>query len=138
MLLLLELAVFPISFVLSAQVDKFSYDEAEREIINNMEKLNSIVSETKMTADYVPGTVTVLHGSDLESRGFRTVAEAMTLVPGVELNTTATGIWKTVARGVSMSSSYGNFKILLNGFPLNKTFWIINCDNKDLDGKSHF
>ncbi len=124
MLLLLELAVFPLSSVLSAQADKYSDEEAERELINKLEKMNSIVSETKMNADFVPGTVTVFYGSDLESRGFRTVAEAMTLVPGVELNTDVTGIWKTLVRGVSSASSYGNFKVLLNGFPLNKVFWI--------------
>ncbi len=65
MLLLLELAIFPISSVLSAQTD----EEAEREFVKSLEKMNSIVSETKMNADYVPGTVTVLYGSDLESKG---------------------------------------------------------------------
>ncbi|MCP4346611.1 MAG: TonB-dependent receptor [Desulfobacterales bacterium] len=123
-LLLLELAVFPLSSVLSAQADKFSDDEAEREIINKLEKMNSMLSETKMNADYVPGTITVLHGSDLESRGFRTVGDAMTLVPGVELITNETGILETLVRGVNRSFSYGNFKTLLNGFPLNKSFWM--------------
>ncbi|MCP4110359.1 MAG: TonB-dependent receptor [Desulfobacteraceae bacterium] len=124
MLLLLELAVFPLSSVLSAEADKYSDEEAERELIKSLEKMNSIVSETKMNADYVPGTVTVLYGSDLESRGIRTVAEAMTLVPGVELNTESTGIWQTLVRGVNRTFSYGNFTILLNGFPLIKAFWI--------------
>ncbi|MCP4348137.1 MAG: TonB-dependent receptor [Desulfobacterales bacterium] len=129
MLLLLEMAVFPLPSVLSAQADKFSDEEAEREIINKLEKMNSMLSETKMNADFVPGTITVLHGSDLESRGFRTVGEAMTLVPGVELITNTTGIWETMTRGVNRSFSYGNFKTLLNGFPLNKVFWISPLPN---------
>ncbi|MCP4353741.1 MAG: TonB-dependent receptor plug domain-containing protein [Desulfobacterales bacterium] len=124
MLLLIELAVFPLSSVLSAQADKYSDEEAERELTESLKKMNSIVSETKMNADYVPGTVTVFYGSDLESRGIRTVAEAMTLVPGVELNTEGTGVWQTLVRGVNRTFSYGNFKILINGFPLNKVFWI--------------
>ncbi|MCP4353744.1 MAG: hypothetical protein GY795_50495 [Desulfobacterales bacterium] len=49
MLLLLELAIFPISSVLSAQTD----EEAERELTESLEKMNSIVSETKMNADFV-------------------------------------------------------------------------------------
>ncbi|MCP4352529.1 MAG: TonB-dependent receptor plug domain-containing protein [Desulfobacterales bacterium] len=124
MLLLLELAVFPLSSVLSAQTDKYSDEEAKREFVKSLEKMNSIASETKMNADFVPGTVTVLYGSDLESRGIRTVAEAMILVPGVELNTTGTGMWQTLVRGVNRAFSYGNFTILLNGFPLIKAFWI--------------
>ncbi|MCP4352527.1 MAG: hypothetical protein GY795_44275 [Desulfobacterales bacterium] len=55
MLLLVELAVFPLSSVLSAQTDKYSDEEAERELIKSLEKMNSIASETKMNADYVPG-----------------------------------------------------------------------------------
>ena len=42
-------------------------------------------------ADYVPGIVTVLHGSDMEAMGARTVWESLNLVPGVEARINAAG-----------------------------------------------
>ncbi|OQX20530.1 MAG: hypothetical protein BWK80_35660 [Desulfobacteraceae bacterium IS3] len=77
-----------------------------------------IATKTDMDADLVPGMVTVLKGKDLEDQGFRTVGEAMVLVPGVDMNSTMNGAGTTIMRGISAGSKV---KMLLNGIQVNST-----------------
>jgi iron complex outermembrane receptor protein len=75
-----------------------------------------IATKTEMDADLVPGMVTVLKGKDLEDQGFRTVGEALVLVPGIDLNSGMTGSTVSVIRGITSSVK---IKMLLNGVPMN-------------------
>ncbi len=75
-----------------------------------------IATKTEMDADLVPGMVTVLKGKDIEDQGFRTVGEALVLVPGIDLNAGTTGLPLTVIRGMN---SAVKVKTLLNGVPVN-------------------
>jgi len=77
-----------------------------------------IATKTEMDADLVPGMVTVLKGKDLEDQGFRTVGEAMVLVPGVDLNSSMSGSTSAIIRGITSSAKV---KTLLNGVPVNST-----------------
>ena len=75
-----------------------------------------IATKTEMDADLVPGMVTVLKGKDLEDQGFRTVGEALVLVPGIDLNAGMTASTVAVIRGMTAAVKV---KTLLNGVPVN-------------------
>ncbi len=77
-----------------------------------------IATKTDMDADLVPGMVTILKGKNLEDQGFRTVGEAMVLVPGVDLNSAMSGSTSAIMRGITSSAKV---KTLLNGVPMNST-----------------
>ncbi|MCW8829057.1 MAG: TonB-dependent receptor [Gammaproteobacteria bacterium] len=63
--------------------------------------------------------VTVLHGSEVESSGSRTVWEALAKVPGIDLSIESTGRKQVVVRGIGRTYASGNVKILLNGNSMN-------------------
>ncbi len=75
-----------------------------------------IATKTEMDADLVPGMVTVLKGKDIEDQGFRTVGEALVLVPGIDLNSSMSGSTTAVIRGITSSVK---IKTLLNSIPIN-------------------
>ncbi|MCP4659689.1 MAG: TonB-dependent receptor [bacterium] len=95
-------------------------DEAELDrLLEILEKHTAIATKTKLNADFVPGMVSVLYGDELEARGVRTVGEALSLVPGMEISLEPTGNYLTVVRGVSDVFLSGSVKILLNEVPMN-------------------
>lgn len=99
-------------------------DEEElSQLLLVLDKHTDIATKTKMNADYIPGMVTVLYGKDLEARGKRTVMEAFTLVPGIDLTLTANGTPALVSRGIGSPYISATSMILLNGTPLNTTLF---------------
>ncbi|MFW6241153.1 MAG: TonB-dependent receptor plug domain-containing protein [Thermodesulfobacteriota bacterium] len=89
-----------------------------------LERHSERADETRLNADFVPGMVTVLYGDELEARGVRTVGEALTLVPGMDLAFTADSFWQTVVRGVPKIFASGHIEILLDGAPLATAFGV--------------
>lgn len=97
--------------------------EAER-LLNVLDRHSERADETRLNADFVPGMVTVLYGDELEARGVRTVGEALTLVPGIDLAFTADSFWQTVVRGVPKIFASGHIEILLDGVSLSTAFGV--------------
>jgi iron complex outermembrane receptor protein len=97
-------------------------DDVEMEqLLALLEEQTTIATKTRLNADYVPGMVTVLHGSGLEASGARTVWEALARVPGIELSIEETGRKQVVVRGIGRTYASGNVKIMLNGVAMNST-----------------
>lgn len=121
--LLFTLVVCPLLTTTTlAQEQEEALSEESAELFNLLEILNEqteIATKTKLNADHVPGMVTVLHGSDLEARGLRTVWEALRLVPGMDPTIDNTGIKQINTRGTGQVYSSGNVKILLNDISIN-------------------
>jgi len=111
-----------------------SEDLAEqRRLLAIVEKHTEIATKTKLNADFVPGMVTVLLGDDLEARGVRTLYEALSLVPGMELYLARHGFWNTMVRGAAEVFATGNMKILLDGVPLITAFGIEPTPNMPVE-----
>ncbi len=84
------------------------------ELLTIVDESTAIAPKARMNANSVPGTVTVLHGKELESLGIRTAWDALALVPGFLPTREINGGTSVVARGLSFSFSSGNIKILIN------------------------
>lgn len=89
-------------------------DSERAALLSLLEEQTEIATKTKLNADYVPGIVTVLHGSELEARGARTVWEALALVPGINPTIDSTGQKQLIIRGIGDIYNSSNVKILLN------------------------
>lgn len=84
-----------------------------------LDEETSIATKSKMNADYVPGTVTVLHGDTLRRLGIKNSGEALSLVPGFYTSPGNTGEVVAVVRGVGSSLKSTHLKIMLNGISIN-------------------
>ncbi|OUR90631.1 hypothetical protein A9Q81_19310 [Gammaproteobacteria bacterium 42_54_T18] len=95
-------------------------DDAELEkLMALLDQETDLATKTKMNADYVPGSVTVMHGDKLKSMGVQTTGEALQTVPGIYITAGNTGQVVSTVRGVGSSLSSSNLKIMLNGVPVN-------------------
>ncbi len=95
--------------------------EGAGELLSIIEEESRKALDSKIIADFVPGIITVLRGDDLEERGIRTVYEALSLVPGLDLSMYASGLKKIVVRGMSGVLGLTDLKLLLNDVPVNNT-----------------
>jgi outer membrane receptor for ferrienterochelin and colicins len=84
-----------------------------------LDEQTALATKTRLNTDYVPGMMSVLHGTDLELRGVRTVWEALALVPGVERAMESNGRRRLLVRGVGNVWGSGNVKLLLNDVAMN-------------------
>jgi iron complex outermembrane receptor protein len=95
-------------------------DEA-RELLTLLGNQTELATKTGMNADFIPGMATILSGSDMLTRGARTMWEAVSLVPGISQGIEATGERLLLSRGVGHGYASGNIKILLDGMSMNST-----------------
>ncbi len=96
--------------------EEFKWLRAEAVVFTN------IATKTEMDADLAPGIVNVLQGSDLEERGFHTVWDALTLIPGIDISVGASGSLQVTVRGIGNSIAAGKIKIMVNNISVNNTF----------------
>ena len=64
--------------------------------------------------------VSVLHGEHLEAMGVKTVAEAMSLIPGIQVSLNRAGQPVLNVRGTHYPFNSGNVKVLLNAIALSR------------------
>lgn len=94
-------------------------DQSFLELQKLLDEASEEAASTKSNADFVPGIITILRGDDLEERGMRTVYEALSLVPGLNLAMYPFGVKKIVVRGLSPAVGSVDMKLLLNDVPTN-------------------
>ncbi|WP_157862706.1 TonB-dependent receptor [Thiomicrospira cyclica] len=74
-----------------------------------------LVTRTKLNADYVPGSITVLHGETLVMNGARILADALALAPNFDMQINLLGQRVIVMRGVGAAFSNSSVKVMLDG-----------------------
>lgn len=109
------LAVF--SIVIACYSPFFSYaTEADDEWLNAFEQQTEIATKTKLNVKYVPGIVDILYAKTLRQRGYKTVLDALSRLPGIQ---TLTSSYRTNpnVRGNISDTIQGDVQILINGIP---------------------
>lgn len=91
-----------------------------RELLAVLDEETEVATKTKMNNDYVPGMVTVLHGEQLEALGVKTAAEALAMVPGIQVARLSTGEPTVKVRGIAFPFNAGNIKVMLNSIALSR------------------
>ncbi|MEJ2156064.1 MAG: TonB-dependent receptor [Desulfobacteraceae bacterium] len=91
-----------------------------QELLAVLDEETEVATKTRMNNDYVPGMVTVLHGDQLEALGAYTVAEALAMVPGIQVARLSTGEPTLKVRGVAFPFNAGNVKVMLNSIALSR------------------
>jgi len=86
-------------------------------LLESFEEVSSIATKTKLNVDDMPSTVNVLRGEQLQRLGINNLAEALALLPGIEMDRTPVGWKTTVIRGIKNPESYvfDKIKLMIDG-----------------------
>jgi iron complex outermembrane receptor protein len=85
-----------------------------------LDQETAVATKSRMNSDYVPGIVTVLDAEEMLALGFRTVWEALVLVPGIHALRDPNGSPTLMVRGLDFPFNSGNMKILIDSVPLSR------------------
>lgn len=119
----LSLLQLTLLLALLSTANSFAQESEDLELLALMTLLDEeteLATQNKMNADFVPGTLSVLHGDQLQGYGVATVAEALNQVAGFYTTNNNAGNTVTVVRGIGVGLSSSNLKILLNGVATNR------------------
>jgi len=88
--------------------------EGQNDLLAQFNMQTDIATKTRLNVKHVPGVVDVMYGSTLRKRGYQTVLEALTRLPGFQ---TLNNGYKTNPniRGNISDTFQGDIQILLNG-----------------------
>ncbi len=90
-----------------------------RQFLELLDQQTTLATNSRLNADFVPGMVSVVDGSELRRRGFRSVWQALESLPGVIATQNETGLRSVGVRGLGDLFESGKVKLLLNGVALN-------------------
>jgi len=90
------------------------HDQALQALLTLLNEQTEIVTKTKLNADYVPGSLSVLYAASLQRSGVRTVADALSMSPSVEVQLNHLGQRTLVMRGMGTPFSGGMIKLMLD------------------------
>lgn len=88
--------------------------KAEDAFLEQFAIQTDIATKTRLNVKYVPGVVDVMYGATLRKRGYQTVLDALTRLPGFQTLTTSYRTNPNV-RGNISDTFQGDVQILLNG-----------------------
>ncbi len=115
----LALAVLLIAFNVIADEQQTPSDDKElKELLSIVQQETDVATKTRLNSDYVPGIVTVLQGEELEALGIRNAAEALGLVPGIQVTRDNRGSELALVRGLDFPFNVGNVQVLVNGIAI--------------------
>ncbi len=102
-----------------ARAQAVSEEDELNQFLNLLEQQTTLATKTRLNADFVPGMFSVLDAEQLDRRGFRSVWEAVSSIPGVRGVMNETGMRSLSVRGVGGLFEANKIKLLLNGKALN-------------------
>ncbi|MBE0493636.1 MAG: TonB-dependent receptor [Thiomicrospira sp.] len=89
-------------------------EQAYQELMALLNAQTELVTRTKVNADYVPGSISVLRGTELMRYGVRTVKDALSMTTSIEIQPNHLGQSVLVMRGLGTPYSGGTVKLMLD------------------------
>lgn len=89
---------------------------------DDMAQTALLATQTNQNIDYQPFILSILHSDDLSKFGVRTLGEALTLVPGIDMATNTMNNRTPIFRG-SNPTAYGQSTLVIDGFVVNDSIF---------------
>ncbi|WP_044407866.1 TonB-dependent receptor [Thiomicrospira microaerophila] len=89
-------------------------DQALQDLLRLLNQQTQLVTKTKLNADYVPGAFSILRAGDLQAYGARTVKDALSMSPSLEVQQNHLGHHTLVTRGFGTPFSGGTVLLMLD------------------------
>jgi len=95
-----------------------------------LDSVSDIATRNLSNVDYLPSVVTVVKAQTFKNAGIQTIAEALDMLPGFQMQLSPVGLIMTTVRGLKNPNSYlsDKVKVLIDGVAI----------NNEVIGSSHF
>jgi len=102
----------------SAQAEENTGSDILTELEQDIKRYSDLATNTNQNVDYMPYVISTLHNEDLVALGVLNLREAVSLIPGVDLNVGMAGIKNPIFRG-SNPYAFGQSRLIIDGMEVN-------------------
>lgn len=104
--------------------------DSGKELESLLDNASDIATKKSLNVDYLPSVVTVIDAQTYIDAGIQTIAEALDMLPGIQMQLSPTGYTMTTVRGLKNPNAYlsDKIKVLMDGVTI----------NNEVLGSSHF
>ncbi len=88
------------------------------ELQQDMQRYSDLATDTRHNVDYMPYVISTLHYKDLVELGVLNLRDAISLIPGVDLNVGMAGVKNPIFRG-SNPYAFGQSRLIIDGMVVN-------------------
>lgn len=114
---MLTIIQLSLATVLYASLMSSSAADEQDELDKVLNETTEIATKTRLNIDHVPGTLTIISGDELRTRGLSNIGQALNNVTGMRFNVSGSMV---AVRGISAFSS-GKVLIMINNVPVNES-----------------
>lgn len=113
-----SLSVYLMAGVLANQAVYAEDNDLLMSLQQDMQRYSDVATDTKQNVDYMPYVITTLKSVDLQALGVLNLREAISLVPGVDLNVGMAEVKNPIFRG-SNPYAFGQSRLIIDGMVVN-------------------
>ena len=98
-----------------------SETDKAQDIESLLDNVSELATKKSLNVDYLPSVVTIIDGNTYRDAGIQTIAEALDMLPGIQMQLSPMGYATTTVRGLKMPNAYlsDKIKILIDGVAIN-------------------
>jgi len=107
-----------------------SVETEDKKFAALLENVSDIATKNLLNVDYLPSVVTVIKAQTFQDAGIQTIAEALDMLPGFQMQLSPVGLTMTTVRGLKNPNAYlsDKTKVLIDGVAI----------NNEVAGSNHF
>lgn len=104
--------------------------DSNKDLESLLDNASDLATKKSLNVDYLPSVVTLIDGQTYRDAGIQTIAEALDMLPGIQMQLSPMGYTMTTVRGLKNPNAYlsDKIKILIDGVAI----------NNEVLGSSHF
>lgn len=86
-----------------------------------LDNVSDLATKKSLNVDYLPSVVTVIDAQTYSDAGIQTIAEALDMLPGIQMQISQVGYTTSTVRGLKMPNTYlsDKIKVMIDGIAIN-------------------
>jgi outer membrane cobalamin receptor len=107
-----------LSMLCLTHANETDYNEDLESLLNNA---SDLATKKSLNVDYLPSVVTIIDAQTYRDAGIQTIAEALDMLPGIQMQISQVGYTTSAVRGLKMPNTYlsDKIKVMIDGIAIN-------------------
>ena len=95
--------------------------DSNKDLESLLDNASDLATKKSLNVDYLPSVVTIIDAQTYRDAGIQTIAEALDMLPGIQMQISQVGYTTSTVRGLKMPNTYlsDKIKVLIDGIDIN-------------------
>lgn len=95
--------------------------DSNKDLESLLDNASELATKKSLNVDYLPSVVTIIDAQTYRDAGIQTIAEALDMLPGIQMQISQVGYTTSTVRGLKMPNTYlsDKIKVMIDGIAIN-------------------